>query len=56
MEEWVGTVKQGGLIVARSFCSSRGDCERETMHYARLYAEEGPVVVEFKRLKKPRAA
>ena len=50
--EWRGTVKQNGIEVASVTAPTRDEAERETMHYAMIYAQDGPVSVTIK----PRAA
>lgn len=40
-------VWQGGMVVARAFGPPK-DAQREAMHYARIYSQDGPVEVREK--------
>ena len=44
---WKGSVTQSGVVVASVIGRDREQVERETMHYALIYAQDGPVTVKI---------
>lgn len=40
-------VVQDGVVVASGCASTWAEAEREAMHYAMMYAQDGPVTVRF---------
>jgi hypothetical protein len=45
---------QNGIVVAEVEAPTLAEAEREIMHYAMIYAQDGPVIVKLPKPKKPR--
>ena len=55
MSRYIFKIKQNGIFVVEGDATTLMDAAREVRHYARIYAQDGPIEVTVKRARKQAA-